>query len=330
MSNAQEPFIGQPAPRPYRPHRHPPSFFWPLFLIAAGILLLLTNLGLVPWQSWNVLLRLWPLLLIAVGIDVLFGRRSWIGAIVSGLLILLLIGAAIVAVLLAPRIPGLANLARPAEWLTEHVEHPLAGIERASVTIDWTSLPGRLSALRDSSNLIEGNVAYRGELIFDVDQHGDQADVELDTRFTGPWFGPFGFSGQTTDRWDVRLSPEVPLDLVLDTGSGPCDLDLAGLEVSSLILDAGSGPVDLALPAASTFEARIEGGSGPLTIVLPEGVGARVELDSGSGPFNPDRRFRLVEGERDDDGTWETDDFDTAEHRIELSIDQGSGPLTIR
>lgn len=330
MSNTQEPFIGQPDSRPYRPRRHPPSFFWPLFLIAAGILLLLTNLGLVPWQSWNVLWRLWPLLLIAVGIEALFGHRSWLGAIVSGLLILLLIGAAIAAVLLAPRIPGLANLARPAEWRTEHVAHPLAGVERASVAIDWTSLPGHLSALRDSPNLIEGDVAYRGELIFDVGQHGDQADVELDTRFTGPWFGPFGFSGQATERWDVRLSPEVPLDLVLDTGSGPCDLDLAGLEISGLTLDAGSGPVDLALPGASTFEADIEGGSGPLTIALPEGVGAQVILDSGSGPFDLTSRLRLVRGERDDDGTWETDNFDTAEYRIELNIDQGSGPLTIR
>jgi len=37
-------------------------------LIGAGVLLLLSNLGYLPWQSWNVLWRLWPLLLIGVGV----------------------------------------------------------------------------------------------------------------------------------------------------------------------------------------------------------------------------------------------------------------------
>ena len=213
---------------------------------------------------------------------------------------------------------------------TEHVEYPLEGVDHASVTIGWTSAPGYLSALRDSPNLIEGDVAYRGQLIFDVDVRRSQAYVELDSHFSGPWFGPFDFGDRAKERWDVRLSPNVPLDLTLDAGSGPCDFDLTGLQVSDLFLDTGSGPIDLALPSGSAFEARIDGGSGPITIILPESVGARVVLDSGSGPFRPDERFRLVEGERRDDGVWETDNFRTAEHTILLEIDQGSGPISIR
>ncbi len=96
------------------------------------------------------------------------------------------------------------------------------------------------------------------------------------------------------------------------------------------MLDAGSGPVDLVLPSGSSFEILIDGGSGPLTIVLPESVGARVVLDSGSGPFRPDARFQLVQGKRSGDGTWETDNYDAAEHTVLLKIDQGSGPLSIR
>jgi hypothetical protein len=121
----------------------------------------------------------------------------------------------------------------------------------------------------------------------------------------------------------------VVLDLALDAGSGLCDLDLTGLRVSDLTLDAGSGSIELALPSGSTFEARIDGGSGPMAISVPESTGARVVLDSGSGAFHPGERFRLVEGERDDDGVWETEDFHTAEHAIKLKIDQGSGPVSI-
>jgi hypothetical protein len=313
-----------------RPRRHPPSFFWPLVLIGAGVMLLLSNLGYLPWQSWNALWRLWPLLLIALGIDVLIGRRSIIGSIISGLLILLLIGGAVIIVLFAQNIPAMSNLTQPVELHTEHIEHPLAGVERASVTIDWTSAPGYLSTLRDSANLIEGDVVYRGELIFDVDTRGDQADVELDSHFSGPWFGPFDFGDRAEERWDVRLSPDAVLDLALDAGSGSCDFDLTGLQVSDFFLDVGSGSIDLTLPTGSTFDVRIDGGSGSLDIILPESVGARVVLDSGSGSFRPDERFRLVEGRRNDDGVWETDNSRTADHAIELRIDQGSGSISIR
>jgi hypothetical protein len=313
-----------------RPRRHPPSLFWPLVLVGAGVILLLSNLGYLPWQSWNVLWRLWPLLLIALGVDLLIGRRSLVGAIVSAVLILLLISGVVVVLLFAQNIPVLVEITGPVDWRTEHVEHPLADVERASIYIDWTSVPGYLSALRDSPNLIEGDVAYRGELIFDVDVRHSQADVELDSHFSGPWFGAFDFDGRGDERWDVKLSPKIPLDLRLDAGSGRCDFDLTSLQVSDLFLDAGSGAIDLALPSGSTFDARIDGGSGRIAITLPESVGARVTLDSGSGAFHPDERFRLVEGKRGDDSLWETDNFRTAEHTIMLEIDQGSGAVSIR
>ena len=44
--------------------------FWPIFLIAIGVLFLLGNLGLLsfnPWELW----RLWPLILVVIGLDVL-------------------------------------------------------------------------------------------------------------------------------------------------------------------------------------------------------------------------------------------------------------------
>lgn len=314
----------------HKPRRRPPSLFWPIVLIGAGVLLLLSNLGYLPWHSWNVLWRLWPLLLIALGIDVLIGRRSTFGAIISGLLILMLIGGAVIVVLFAQNIPALSNLNQPAEWRTRHIEYSLGDVERGSAYIDWTSMPGYLSALDDSPNLIEGDVTYRGELIFDVHVRGDQADVELDSHFSGPWFGSFDLGRQVEGRWDVRLSPDVVLDLTLDAGSGSCDFDLTDLQVSDLFLDVGSGSVDLALPAGSTFEADIDGGSGSLIIALPESVGARVVLDSGSGSFRPDERFYLVEGERNDDGMWETGNFDTAEQTIVLRIDQGAGSISVR
>ena len=331
---APPPTIPQEPPKPSyetrRPRRRrPPSLFWPIMFIGAGVMLLLSNLGYLPWESWGVLWRLWPLLVIALGVDLLIGRRSVAGAIVSAALIVMLIAAIAVVALFAQNIPGVSDWVQRPEFHTKHVEYALAGVEQATVYIDWPSVPGYLSPLEDSPNLIEGDVDYLGELTFDVNMRGDRADVKLDSSFF-VWFGLWLPGDQSDKRWDVGLSPDVPLDLTLDAGSGPCDFDLASLQVSELVLDSGSGPIDLVLPSGSTFEAKIDGGSGPITIVLPRGVGARVELDSGSGPFSPDARFELVKGKRRGDGTWETDNYGTAEHSISLEIDQGSGPVSIR
>ena len=310
--------------------RQRPSVFWALALIGVGAVLLLWNLGYLPQMSWPVLLRLSPLLLVALGIDLLIGRRSTAGAFLSAILIIALIGGALYLAFSADNIPALSKWTASAEYQREHIEHPLAGTERATVYIDWSSLPGQLGALRDSRNLIEGDISYRGDLRFDVDEHGNRADIHLSTRFTTVRFGLTDLLAHEDDRWDLALSPEVLLDLTLDSGSGPVSFDLTDLQVTDLVIDSGSGPVTLTLPAETTMSVRIDGGSGPINIDLPDDVGARLVLDSGSGPLAAGSRLRLVRGESRGDGVWETDDLETAEHTISLDIDQGSGPVTFR
>ncbi len=152
--------------------------------------------------------------------------------------------------------------------------------------------------------------------------------MTVDSHFSGPWFSP-NFGGSPDAKWDIGLTPNVPLNLNLDTGSGSCDLDLSGLRVSNLYLDSGSGSIAFVLPSGSTFEALIDSGSGSVKISIPDDAGVRVELDSGSGSFRPGGRFVFVEGERGDDGVWETKNFSTAEYTITLEIDQGSGSITL-
>jgi len=322
----------EPWPAPFHPRhrdrRHPPSIFWPVLLIGIGVILLLWNLGYLPSYWWATLLRFWPVLLVLLGIEVLVGRRSTVGSIVSGVISLLLVAGVILLVVYAAQIPILAEWTRPAEVRTQHIEYSLEGVEQASVYIEWSSPPGRLSALGDSTNLIEGDIAYRGEIDFDVERHDDQAEVRLE-RSSQSWFWSFGFPDFSRERWEVQLSPQARLALDLDTGSGSCDLDLSGLQLSELVLDSGSGSIRLTLPAGSSFEARIDSGSGSVSIALPSSVGVRVELDSGSGSFNPSGRFRLVEGGRHGDGAWESDNYRTAASNIVLRIDQGSGSVTI-
>jgi len=41
--------VREPLENTRRPRRRPPSLFWPLVLIGTGVILLLSNLGYLPW-----------------------------------------------------------------------------------------------------------------------------------------------------------------------------------------------------------------------------------------------------------------------------------------
>ena len=49
------------------------SVFFPLTLIGLSSGFLLSNLGIVDWNMWQILGQWWPLLIVAIGLDVILG-----------------------------------------------------------------------------------------------------------------------------------------------------------------------------------------------------------------------------------------------------------------
>ena len=61
--------------------RSPGLPIFALLIIAAGVVLLLQNLGILKWELWIEIWRFWPVVLIAVGVSLIFGRRlPWLSA----------------------------------------------------------------------------------------------------------------------------------------------------------------------------------------------------------------------------------------------------------
>jgi hypothetical protein len=66
-------------PRPVRRVRRSwagGSLFFPILLISLGIIFLLRNMGALPGDVWDLILRLWPLILIAMGLDNILTRQG--------------------------------------------------------------------------------------------------------------------------------------------------------------------------------------------------------------------------------------------------------------
>lgn len=140
------------------------SIFWPLVLIAVGVLWLLGNFGVIATSNLFALLRLWPLLLIAIGLDILLGRR-W--PLVSALIALVTVGVAVAAVIYAPQL-GLASVG--SNWFGPFNIGAGPRITGAGETITQT---------REVGNFDEVSFSSVGELII---TQGERASLTIEAQ----------------------------------------------------------------------------------------------------------------------------------------------------
>jgi hypothetical protein len=304
--------------------RRGPDLFWPIILIGAGVIFLLANLGVITGNPWPILVNLWPVILIVIGLDILFGRRSLLGGLIGAVLGLVLI-AGLICLLIAQPVPGLNFGMGSASMQTRHIETPLAGIQTATVSLDFGSGGYRLYALSDSDKLIDGEVSYYGDLTFDVNASNDRANVRLGSRWSGMFFGVM----MPDEKWDIGLNTKPVYDLDLNYGSGGGNADLSQLTLSGAQVDGGSGHVEVRLPATGKFTLNADGGSGGLTFRVPGKMALRVEYEHGSGGLNSGARLNLVSGERNRDAVYETENFGSAGSAITLIVNGGSGSINI-
>jgi len=310
--------------------RQRPSLFWPLLLIGAGIVLLLSNLGILPPVSFNILWRFWPLALVVIGLDILLGRRSAAGSIISSIFTLLVFGGLLAFIFFAYNRPDfIANLGA-SDLQRSTISAPLEDFKTANISIDWTSSPAKLFALSDSNKLLDGHISYYGNLYFDVKPAGDHVDIDLDTRVDGFFITAYDHYSPD-DAWEIGLHPGTYLNLTLDASSGPADYDFSKLTLDAFTIDAGSGPLTIKLPEAGRIEGAIDGGSGSITLVLPDSLAAKISLDGDSGSFQFSDRFSRNRSEEDGDNAtvWVTDDFSGADNYLILEIESGSGVIRI-
>jgi hypothetical protein len=72
--------------------------FWAVVLVSIGIIFLLNNFGLVPWEVWANIWRFWPVVLILWGVQLVFGRNWFSNLLVAVLGLGLVLAILVVSV----------------------------------------------------------------------------------------------------------------------------------------------------------------------------------------------------------------------------------------
>ena len=286
-----------------------------IFILAVGVVFLLSNLGLLALDVWRVVLRLWPLLLVAIGLDILVGRRSRIGGLIGMVILLGVFFAALW--FMGAGLPTGRGLA------SEQIDQPLEGAEQARVDLELGVGNLRLEALQEADSLVSGSLRMRDmdDVRQDYSVQNGAAIYSLE-EVGGP---NVTIPGRDNDViWDLGLAQSLPLDLDVSLGVGEMELDLAELQLNSLDVNIGVGDARLTLPASGSFDGNVSGAIGQLVLIVPRGVGLRVHSGAALSSVNIPDDYRKA------DRVYTSPNYANAESKIELNLSQAIGSLVIQ
>jgi hypothetical protein len=291
-----------------------PSLVGPIILIAIGVLALLSTAGVLEFSLWS-LWRLWPLLLILWGVETIFSR-SRVGYIISVVMTVLLVGAVTVGLVAYPELLGVSE-----RGVVERFAEPIDGAERIDLDLDFAGGQLSIGPLVDSPDLVEAQLqlATGREPVWEASREEDRVRATLGYKggdWTKRWFGG--------DEWRLTLAPAVGCSIVMNMGVGSADLDLRDLDVRELSVDSGPSWLTIRLPDRGDFSATITVGVGGLVLEIPESMAARIRVQRGLAVLEIPPRFEGA------DDLYVTDDWESSESRVDLSIDVPVGIVMVR
>ncbi len=326
MTTSEQPLQQPPVVRPARERR--PHIVGPVILIGLGALLLAQNLGWLSGSIWPSIWRFWPLLLILVGVELACRDMGRLGTLIIACVAVLAVGT--VAYAATGGVPRLADGSWPLGSLggakVDRIAEELGGIRQATVGIRHNAGRLQVAALpAASSRLVEADLSHPEDstIYRRLDRNGDSAELRL----REPDRSDFPFvANDYVDDWTVRLSPQIPLAVQLESGASELDLDLRDLLVTQLTVKAGASAVNVTLPkAAGRTSATIKAGAAGVDVTIPEGVAASIRVQGGlSGTTVDQSRFPRT------GDYYQSPDFATAANRVDLFIETGVGGVTVR
>jgi hypothetical protein len=302
--------------------------FWPLLLIALGLVFLLQNFGLISGISWLAVARLWPLLLILIGLDIAFARRWPLPTLAVEVLV---IAAGLALVAYAPNLgpgiftfsdgngPGLTDVTVPRGDATQVSLTANAGATRAYHLSGGST--GLVEAHSANPDLRVRNSAPRVS---------GRADVRLDQVSSNGFLHPANAADI-----QVRLASDVPTSLTINVGAGEFDIDLSDIRVTDARVNVGASSMRFVLPKPSgNVDIRMNGGASSITITVPDGVEARIATTGGFLSLRSDNA-RLGTGGNAGGciacgNSVETSGYSAARDRVTLTISAGATSIVVR
>jgi len=282
---------------------------WGIFLVFTGTIFLLQTLNVLPWSLWGNLWRFWPVLIIIAGLTVLLGARK------AGLIIILVVVILVASLGIAIR---QSRIQEPLLGTSTYTEAQ-AGLRNTQVEMSFQAGKAMLAELGPGSpNLVE--VTYQGNSLT-RNYWRDNGTGILTLNGTAEPFFP---RNRMVD-WMIKLAPDIPMTIEVDTSASDLILDMSRLNVTQFNLEANAAQCEITMPASGKTEAEITANVASITITIPSNVAARIEKKTSLSTLYVDQnRFPLR------DGYYTSLAYNMSAHQLDLKVDCNVGMVRIR
>jgi len=198
---------------------------------------LLNPQGILSWSVWWDILRLWPVFLIAAGLDLLIGRRSAWGSVIVAVLVLVILGGALWVATTASGDRGMDS---------QQIHYPLDDATEAQISIQPAIGSLTLDALPESANLVQGTVRLaKGEEIDEqTSRQGAQLTYRLKSGGEA-WIPMTGWDPDRLWDLGLSPGAALEIDTVVAMGSQELDLTGLDLDALTASMGMGSTKIIL-------------------------------------------------------------------------------------
>jgi hypothetical protein len=308
------------------------KIIWGLVFIFGGAVLLLDNFDLIDF-SWGVIWRFWPIILILIGANMLLARAdARYGAAASIFITVAALG--FIGYMGATsedssdfnfsfhRNDRDDDDGRPSRKFTSSVftEPFKAGTGHAELNVQGGAIE---YVLKDTTTDLFKAEVKRNYGNFSMAKTSRDSLEVLTFKMTGKqkWN-----SGRNNGNKAVILLNRAPIwDINVELGAGETNFDLTPFKLRKVSFEGGvaSFNAKVGMPVGETT-INAETGVAECTISVPEGAACQINVDSGlsSHSFNG---FKKVS-----DGTYKTDNFDSATNRIIINLEGGLSDFNVK
>lgn len=302
--------------------------FWPLILIALGLLILLSNLGYVD-SGWRILWNLWPLILIFWGIAVLPVRDLY--KIIA------------VIVLLAFTVTFYNRIAdRTPWWGFQH------GWQRHYNWNDDENDNSQSNYSEQDLSVAPDTITKRA--VLDLDAAAGSFTIEgvtsdfLSFKKTGD-IGNYSLTSSDTmgvkrinltmekehvsttvhsNKVDIRLNERPSWKLNFDIGAAEMNLDLTNYVIDTVSIDAGASSIKIKLGDKSPLtRVSLNAGASSIKVQVPEGTGCQINSES----FLISRNFKGFDKKAD--RMYQTSNFNSSKKKIYITIETAVSSIEV-
>lgn len=308
-------------------------------LILLGLIFLLNNFGILPWNIWSIIWRIWPVLLIVVCFQLISGR-FWLGgsflALVVVIVFLLVLSYSFFVSGIARSQGWRQALPRIfSQWFLENerkselsvFSDDCPNVEEMGLYWDIGIASANLTDNK-SDNLFDLKANYvegfgQPELVKNC--QNDFLEVQVRSGSRKRSFFPFWQLRQEEYNSQANLGVEdVKSNLNLIISLGILKSSLERVHIGRINLKVGAGKAEFAFGEDSVpLDLDLNVGVGTVKIKLPVDIGFEIIYDLGLGDLKVDGvRLR-------GHGNYHSLNFETAEKQIRLKTSVGVGTAQI-